>query len=137
MGVKVLPLEAKNLQEIEHAFSGIAKERIEAIIVTQDPAFNQYARQIAELAIKYRMASVFGTREPVMVGGLMSYGASDADAFRRAASYVDKILKGAKPSELPVEQPTLFELVINGKTAKALGLTIPESILVQATEVIE
>ena len=105
--------------------------------MTQDPAFNQYARQIAELARKYRMATAFGTREPVVVGGLMSYGSSNADAFRRAASYVDKILRGAKPSELPVEQPTQFELIINGKTAKALGLKIPQSILVQATEVIE
>jgi len=137
VGVKILPLEARNLQEIENAFSDIAKERIEAIIVAQDPVFNQYARQIAELARKYRMATAFGTREPVVVGGLMSYGSSNADAFRRAASYVDKILRGAKPSELPVEQPTQFELIINGKTAKALGLKIPQSILVQATEVIE
>jgi len=137
VGVKILPLEARNLQEIENAFSDIAKERIEAMIVAQDPVFNQYARQIAELARKYRMATAFGTREPVVVGGLMSYGSSNADAFRRAASYVDKILRGAKPSELPVEQPTQFELIINGKTAKALGLKIPQSILVQATEVIE
>ena len=137
VGVEILPLEASKLREIENAFSSITKERVGAVIVTRDPLFQQYARQIAELAIKYRIASAFGTREPVEAGGLMSYGSSNADAFRRAATYVDKILKGAKPADLPVEQPTKFELIINGKTAKTLGFTIPQSLLISADKVIE
>jgi putative ABC transport system substrate-binding protein len=137
VGVKVLPLEAGNLQEIENAFSRMTRENAGAVIVTREPVFVQNARQIAELAIKHRMPSAFGSREPVEAGGLFSYGSSNADAYQRAATYVDRILKGAKPAELPIEQPTKFELVINMKTAKVLGITIPQSVLVGVDRVIE
>jgi putative tryptophan/tyrosine transport system substrate-binding protein len=137
VGVTVLPLEARNLQEIENAFFRMTKENAGAVIVPREPVFNQNARQIAELAIKHRMPSAFGSGEPVEVGGLVSYGSSSADAYQRAATYVDKILKGAKPADLPIEQPTKFELVINMKTAKALGITIPQSVLIGVDRVIE
>ena len=99
--------------------------------------FRAHRAQIVALAAKGRLPAVYGLREEVEAGGLMAYGASVPQLFRRAAIYVDKILKGAKPADLPVEQPTKFELVINMKTAKALGLTIPQSILVRADEIIQ
>jgi putative tryptophan/tyrosine transport system substrate-binding protein len=104
--------------------------------VTPDPPLSAHRTQIAALAAKSRLPTIYGMREYVEAGGLMSYGASGTDLFRRAAAYVDKILKGAKPGDLPMEQPTKFELVINLKTAQALGLTIPSSLLFQADEVI-
>jgi putative ABC transport system substrate-binding protein len=107
------------------------------LIVARDAFFNQQVRQIAELAAKNRLPTICGIREYVEAGGLMSYGQDQADSNRRAATYVDKIFKGAKPSDLPVEQPTKFELFINRKTAKALGLTIPQSLLISADKVIE
>jgi putative tryptophan/tyrosine transport system substrate-binding protein len=107
------------------------------MIVAADAFFIQQGRQIADLARKHRMPSVFSFREQVDAGGLMSYGQHLADNFRRAATYVDKIFKGAKPADLPVEQSTKLELVINLRTARALGLTIPPELLVLATEVIE
>ena len=135
--VKILPLEARTPQEIENAFSTMTQQHAGAIFAPIDAFLIQQGSQIADLAIKYRMPSVFGARENVEVGGLMSYGPSLSDCYRRAATYVDKILKGAKPRDLPVEQPTKFELVINMKTAKVLGLTIPQSVLLRADEVIE
>ncbi len=135
--VKVLPVEARTLQEIETAFSVMTKENAGAIIVGLDPFFNQQVRQIAELAAKHRLPSISAYAVYAEGGGLMSYGSSLTDNFRRAATYVDKILKGANPGDLPVEQPTKFELFINRKTAKALGLTIPQSLLISTGKVIE
>jgi putative ABC transport system substrate-binding protein len=136
-GVKILPVEARTLQEIEKAFSIMAKDNAKALIVVLDPFFIQQRQQIAALAVKIRLPSMFPYHEDVEAGGLMSYGADATDIFRRAATYVDKIFKGAKPSDLPVEQPTKFELYINGKTAKALGLKSPQSLLISADKVIE
>jgi putative ABC transport system substrate-binding protein len=137
ISVKVLPAEAQTPQEIENAFSRMAREKAGALIVTRDEFFNQQVRQIAELAAKSRLPTICGLREYVEAGGLLSYGSSISDIFRRAATYVDKILKGAKPADLPVEQPTKFELIINRKTAKMLDLTIPQSLLISADKVIE
>ena len=136
-GVKILPVEARNPQEIESAFSTMTRRNATAVLVINDAVFTQQLRQIAELAIKNRLPAIVAHRQFAEVGGLMSYGPSAADQYRRAAIIVDKILKGAKPADLPVEQPTKFELIINGKTAKALGLTIPQSLLVSADKVIE
>jgi len=135
--VKVLPVEARTPQEIETGFSVMTKENAKAVIVVRDALFNQQVRQIAELAAKNRLSSIAQIREYVDAGGLMSYGPSITDSYRRAATYVDKIFKGAKPGDLPVEQPTKFELFINRKTAKALGLTVPQSLLISADKVIE
>ena len=134
--MKVLPLEARTPEEIEKAFSVMVKEKSHALIVAQHPLFIQQCRQIAELAATGRIASISGFREFAEAGGLISYGANNAAGFRRSASYVDRILKGAKPADLPVEQPSTFQLVINANTAKALGLTIPKSLLLRADEVI-
>ena len=134
---KILPVEARTAPEIEKAFSTMARKKAGAVIVSRDSLFNQQVRNIAELAAKNRLPSIAGIRIYVEAGGLMSYGPSNADMFRRAATYVDKIIKGAKPGDLPVEQPTKFELAINGKTAKALGLTIPQSLLISADKIIE
>ena len=111
-------------------------ERAGALIVFPSPMLYTERRRIVDLAAKHRLPAIYAFREAVEAGGLMSYGASIPDLVRRAATYVEKILKGAKPADLPVEQPTKFELVINRKTAKALGLTIPPSLLLRADEVI-
>lgn len=137
IGVKILPVEARTPREIDNAFSMMAREKAGAVIVVVDAAFIQQRRQIAELAAKDRLPSISSFREYVEAGGLMSYGANITERYRRAATYVDQILKGAKPGDLPVEQPTTFELVINQKTAKALGITIPQSLLINADKVIE
>jgi putative ABC transport system substrate-binding protein len=115
----------------------MAQKKTEAVMVTVDALFIQQVRQIAELAAKNRLPTISGIREHMEAGGLIIYEPNSTDSFRRAATYVDKILKGAKPGDLPVEQPTRFELVVNMKTAKALGITIPQSILVRADRVIE
>lgn len=135
--VKILPAAARTPQEIEHAFSQMVRQKAGGLIVLRDGFLNQQRRQIAELAAKNRLPTIAGLREFVEAGGLISYGNSLADQYRRVATYVGKILKGAKPADLPVEQPTKFELFINRKTAKALGLTIPQSLLVGADRVIE
>jgi len=115
----------------------VKQEHAGALIVLPDGFFLAQARRIAELATQHRLPTIFFIREAVEAGGLMSYGQNILEQFYRAATYVDKILKGAKPGDLPVEQPTQFELVINLKTAKALGITIPQSILLRADRVIE
>ena len=135
--VKILPLEARIAPEIESAFSAMARDKVGAVIVLNETFFIQQRSQIVELAAKNRLPSISAVREYAEVGGLMSYGSSISDNWRRVATYVDKIFKGAKPADLPVEQPTKFELVINGKTAKALGLTIPQALLVSADKVID
>ncbi len=136
-GVKTLVAEASTPQEIENAFSMMVREKADAVFVGSPIVFAQQHRQIAELALKYRMPSLFQDRVTVEAGGLMSYGQKLTDSYQRSATYVDKILKGAKPGDLPVEQPVSFELVVNLKTAKALGLTIPQSLLLRADEVIQ
>ena len=135
--VKILPVEARKSQDIDAAFTLMARDRAEAVMLHPDAIFNGHTRQIAELAARQRLPLISGIREYVDAGCLMSYGASFHDNFRRAAYYVDRIFKGTKPADLPVEQPTRFELFINGKTAKALGLKIPQSLLITAEKVIE
>jgi putative ABC transport system substrate-binding protein len=136
-GLKTLVAEASSPQEIENAFSMMAREKVGAVIVGAAPFFGLQRQQIAELAIKYRLPSIFGFRAFVEAGGLMSYGTKLTESYVRSATYVDKIFKGAKPGDLPVEQPVSFELVVNLKTAKALGLTIPQAILLRADEMIQ
>ena len=135
--VTVLLTEARTPQEIEPAFDMMARGGAGGVIVGAAPLFALHRPQIAQLAIKYEMPSIFGNRAYVEAGGLMSYGYELTENYLRAAGYVDKILKGAKPGDLPVEQPTGLELVINLKTAKALGLAIPQSLLLRADEVIQ
>ena len=137
ISIKILPVDARTPEEIERGFATMTRERAEAVIVPIDSFFLGQRRQIVELAVKNQMPSMFPDREDVVAGGLMSYGLNLADSYRRAATYVDKIFKGAKPGELPIEQPTRIHLAINRKTAKALGLTIPNEILLRADEVIE
>lgn len=135
--VKTLMAEASTPQDIENAFTMMARDNADAVLVGAAPFFTLHKQQIAELALKYRLPSVFGNRSIVEAGGLMSYAQNFVENYQRSATYVDRILKGAKPGDLPVEQPTQFDLVVNLKTAKALGLTIPQSILLRADEVIE
>ncbi len=135
--LRVLTVDGRTAEAIERAFDAMTRERVEAVIVSGDTFFTQQARQIADLALKYRLPSMYVGRDYPETGGLMSYGPNVRDNFRHAASFVDKILKGAKPGDLPIEQPTTFELVINLKTAKALGLTIPQSLVLRADELIQ
>ena len=137
LGVRLQLLEARDPSEIDGAFAAITTERAGAVIVLTDTVLLDHRARIADHAARRRLPTVFGVSEFVEAGGLLAYGPSLADGFRRAATYVDKILKGAKPADLPIEQPTTFELVINLKTAKALGLTIPPSLLLRADQVIE
>jgi putative ABC transport system substrate-binding protein len=134
LGVQLQALEVRDLPEIERALSTIGDARVGALIVTGDPLFFVHRTRIAELAGRSKLPTMFAYGE--FAGGLMSYGPSFTDSFRRAATYVDKILKGAKPADLPVEQPTKFELVINLKTAKQIGVTIPPNVLARADKVI-
>jgi len=137
LGVQLQLVEARTPNEFDAAFAAMAKQRAEALVVVSDTIFNSHRTRLADLAARSRLPTAYGVRESVEAGGLMSYGTSFLDLYRRAATYVDKILKGAKPADLPVEQPTKFELLINLKTAKALGLTIPQSIVGRADQVIE
>ena len=137
LGVRLQFVEARGPAEFDRAFSDMSSARAGALTVLPSNRFLREHRRLVDLAAKNRLPAVYPSREFVDAGGLMSYGANPADLYRRAATYVDKILKGAKPGDLPVEQPTKFELVINLKTAKALGLTIPQSLLRQADQVIE
>jgi putative ABC transport system substrate-binding protein len=134
--VKILPVEARTAPEIEHAFSTMIHGKAGAVIVPRDGLFTIQERQTADLALKNRLPSISDSLTLLEVGGLMSYGVNRGEQFRRAATYVDKIFKGARPADLPVEQPTKFELVINRKTAQALGLSIPQSLLIMADKVI-
>jgi len=136
-GLLVVPVEARNPQEIDDAFAALAKQIVAAVMVGTDPMFFVQREQIAQLALRNRLASIFQLREFVAAGGLMSYGESLEEFYRRAASFVDKIFKGAKPGDLPIEQPTRFNLVINRKTADAIGLTVPPQLYIFADEVIE
>jgi ABC-type uncharacterized transport system substrate-binding protein len=135
MGVHISAVMVQDANELDRTFSAMAKGAVDGLVV--DLVLHEYRRRIADLAIRHRFPAVSGPREFAAAGGLMAYGPDYRDLFRRAATYVDKILKGVKPADLPVEQPTKFELVINLKTAKALGLTIPQSILVRADEIIQ
>ena len=137
VGVTLLPLEAQSLSALQNAFDTAVREKADAIYVLGDVFTFVHRPRIVALAAKNRLPAIYSSRGAVEAGGLMSYGPQLRDLFRRAASYVDKILKGAKAGDLPVEQPTKFELAINLKTAKALGLTIPPSLLKRADNVIE
>ena len=137
LGVWLQLLEARDPNEFDGAFAAMAKERVEALLVLSDAIFNGHQTRLVELAERGRLPAAYGVRESVAAGGLMSYGPSFLDFYRRSATYVDKILKGDKPADLPVEQPTKFELVINLQTARTLGLTIPPTLLSRADEVIE
>ena len=137
MGVQLQLLEAREPNQFDGAFAAMAKGRAEALLVVPDSMLALHGARLADLAARNRLPSMHGFREAVEAGGLISYGPSIVAVFRRAAFFVDKILKGAKPGDLPVEQPSKFDLVINLKTAKALGLTIPPSLLQRADQVIE
>jgi putative ABC transport system substrate-binding protein len=137
VGARLQSVEARAPQDIDSAFAAMTRERAGALVVLADSVFTNERRQIAELAAKTRLPAVYGLREHAEAGGLMVYGANPLELERRAATFVDKILKGAKPADLPIEQPSKFELVINLKTAKALGLTISDSLLRRADEVIQ
>jgi len=137
LGVQLHILQARSPAEIDTAFAAMRTQRVGGVLVLRDALFNAQRTQIVALAAKSRLPAVYGLREHAEAGGLMAYGASTPPMYRRAATYVDKIQKGAKPADLPVEQPTRFELVVNLKTAKALGLTIPPSILIRADQVIQ
>ena len=137
LGVSILPVTVKAPEDIDRALATIVRERATAVNVLGTPLFAIHRQRIADFAVKHRLATISTLRPFVESGFLMSYGANFDDLYRRAATYVDKILKGAKPADLPVEQPTKFELVINMKTATALGLTIPPSLLLRADQLIE
>ena len=137
LGVQLQLLEARGPDDFESAFAAMARERAGALLHFSDGMGLLHRARIVELAAKHRLPVMYGLREFVDAGGLMVYGPSMRDSFRRAATYVDKILKGAKPGDLPIEQPSKFDLVINLKTAKALGLTIPPSVLIRADQIIQ
>ena len=137
LGLELQFLQAGNADEIELAFAAMVAERATALFVVPESLFIAHRAHLAELAAKHRLPTMHGVRENVDAGGLLAYGPSLSAQARRAATYVDKILRGAKPGDLPIEQPTKFELIINLKTAKALGITIPQSVLLRADEVIQ
>jgi len=137
LGIQLQMFEAHDLPSIERAFETISKERAAGLNVLADPTLNAHAARIAALAEKARLPSVSGTSLYAEAGGLMAYGANFYEQYRHAAGYVAKILKGAKPANLPIEQPTKFELVINMKTAKQLGVSVPQSLLLRADRIIE
>jgi ABC-type uncharacterized transport system substrate-binding protein len=137
VGVEVIPINVRDASEIEHAVAAFARTANGGLVVTGSAAATAHRNLIIELAARHKLPAVYASRYNVTVGGLISYGPDRVDQFRRAAGYVDRILKGEKPADLPVQAPTNYELVINLKTAKALGLTIPQTLLASATEVIE
>jgi putative ABC transport system substrate-binding protein len=137
LGVSLLVQQVQEPNEFESAFSEMTKARAGALLVLADLRFNEHLRRLVDLAAEHRLPVAYTSKDFVDGGGLMSYGPSWPDQFRRAAGYIDKILKGAKPADLPIEGPIKFELVINLKTAKALGLTIPQTLMLRADEVIQ
>jgi putative tryptophan/tyrosine transport system substrate-binding protein len=137
LGLRLSMQPIRSAADFDAAFAAVTRAKVAALIVMTDPLVSGQPDNIARLAAANRVPTIYGLREFVDAGGLMSYGPKLADLWRRAATYVDKVLKGAKPADLPVEQPTRFELVINLKTAKTLGLTIPPSLLARADQVIE
>jgi len=137
MGVEVVPAEIQTLNELDAAIAALVKAHIQALIVPADSLFFGVHRRINAQVVGAGLPAIWFTREVIVDGALISYGVDESENFRRAAFFVDKILKGARPADLPIELPTKFELVVNLKTAKALGLTIPESFLLRADEVIE
>jgi putative ABC transport system substrate-binding protein len=137
LGIRLQRVEARGPEEFDGAFVAMARERAEALLVARDSTFLVHPARLAELAVKARLPTMYSFRESVEAGGLMAYSVNMTDFIGRAAVYVDKILKGAKPADLPVEQPTKFELVINLKAAKALGITVPQSLLLRADDVLQ
>ena len=137
LGIRLQRVEARGVDEFEAAFSIMAKSGANALLMANDAIFNQNQKRIAELAAKRRLPSISHRKHFAEVGGLLAYGSSLADMWRRAATHVDKILKGIKPGDIPVERPRKFDLIINLKTAKRLGITIPPEILIQGTKVIK
>jgi putative ABC transport system substrate-binding protein len=137
LGLALVSAEVRGLDALEQAFAAMVRERAQALVVLGDPVLFNYRQQIGVMAIRNRLPSTSGAREFAEAGLLLTYGANLQDLFRRSAVFVDKIFKGAKPADLPVEQPTKFELVVNLKTAKALGVEVPTSLLQRADEVIE
>ena len=137
LGVQLQTLEARGAEDLERAFAAMTRERADALLLLVDGVFLLHQSRIMDFVATHRLPTMYAIRETAAAGGLIAYGPSLEDSFRHAATYVDKILKGARPADLPVEQPTKFELVINLKTAKALGLTIPPAVLARADEVIQ
>jgi len=137
LGLQLHAVEATRPEDFDGAFTAMAREGAGAVLIVGDPAFEAHNPRLADLGIRYQLASMHQLRHRVEAGGLMSYGPDIVDLWRRAAPFVDKLLKGASPSDLPIQQPTTFELVVNLKTAKALALTIPPTLLARADEVIE
>ena len=137
LGLAVYPVEVEKGDDFEAAFAAIKKHRAGALLVPGDPMFGSHRKQLADLAVRSRLPAMYSTPENPEAGGLMAYGANFVELYRRVAIYVDKILKGTKPADLPVEQPTKFEFIINLKAAKQIGLTIPPNVLVRADKVIK
>jgi putative ABC transport system substrate-binding protein len=135
--VQLVMVPARTVEDFEGAFSTMSREHVGGFVVVDAPLTVSHRQRLAELALTHRLPGMFGTKENVEAGGLMSYGPDFNDLVRRAATYIDKILKGAKPADLPVEQASKYELVINLKTAKAIGLTLSEAFLLRADKVIE
>jgi putative ABC transport system substrate-binding protein len=136
LGIRLQQVEIRAPSEIDTAFAAITKERAGAVIVLTDTVLLDHRTRIADHALRRRLPTVFGVSEFAEAGGLLAYGPSLSEGYRRTATYVDKILKGARPADLPIEQPSKLELVINMNAAKALGLTIPQSVLLRADELI-
>ena len=137
LGLTIQPWEVRAADDFERVFAALNKERPDGLYVPGGPLMRDNQKRIVGFALKSRLPSMYGNREAVDAGGLMYYGADLADSYRRVAYFVDRILKGAKPADLPVEQPTKFELVINLKTAKQIGLTIPPDVLARANRLIK